>query len=98
MTTEIRAKMFEPIPQEVDALAASVIDAAFQVHKALGPGLLESVYETCLSQELKQRGIPFNPDNPSERGMMARRFTNRFAHVRQAHSPLTPMTPFSFSS
>lgn len=60
MTTEIRAKMFEPIPQEVDALAASVVDAAFQVHKALGPGLLESVYETCLSQELKQRGIPFN--------------------------------------
>lgn len=59
MTTEIRARVFEPISHEVDALAASVVDAAFRVHKALGPGLLESVYETCLCHELKQRGIPF---------------------------------------
>lgn len=36
-----------------------VVDAAFQVHKARGPGLLESVYETCLEYEFQQRGIRF---------------------------------------
>lgn len=59
MTSEIRIRVFDRIPADVEALAASVVDAAFQVHKALGPGLLESVYETCLCYELKQRGIPF---------------------------------------
>src|SRR5262249_2257866 len=35
-----------------------VVDAAFKVHTALGPGLLESVYEACLVHELRKRGIP----------------------------------------
>jgi GxxExxY protein len=35
------------------------MDAAFKVHKTLGPGLLESVYETCLCHELNRRGISF---------------------------------------
>ena len=34
-----------------------VLDAAFQVHKELGPGLLESTYEACLSYEATQRGL-----------------------------------------
>jgi GxxExxY protein len=34
----------------------SIVDAAFKVHRALGPGLLESVYETCLVHELTKRG------------------------------------------
>lgn len=33
------------------------MDAAFQIHTALGPGLLESVYEQCLAYELHERGI-----------------------------------------
>ena len=36
-----------------------VIGLAIEVHKKLGPGLLESVYETCLAFELKRAGIPF---------------------------------------
>lgn len=44
---------------ELDKLAHQVVDAAFQVHKALGPGLLESAYETCLSHELGKRGVAF---------------------------------------
>jgi GxxExxY protein len=36
-----------------------VVDAAFAVHKELGPGLLESVYEACLCRELSLRNIPF---------------------------------------
>jgi len=45
------------IAPEVEALAEAVIDAAFKVHKTLGPGLLESVYQTCLSYELSMRKI-----------------------------------------
>ncbi len=48
---------FEPVPKDLDAIATKVVDAAFQVHKALGPGLLESVYQTCLCHELKKRGL-----------------------------------------
>jgi GxxExxY protein len=50
---------FEPIPQAVDRVATIVVDAAFAVHKNLGPGLLESVYETSLCHELKKRGLEF---------------------------------------
>lgn len=47
------------ISPELESLAEKVVDAAFQVHKTLGPGLLESVYETCLCYELTQRNIPY---------------------------------------
>ncbi|MDT4956158.1 MAG: hypothetical protein QOJ02_4296 [Acidobacteriota bacterium] len=51
-------KTFEPIPPEVEQVAKVTIDAAFKVHKSLGPGLLESVYEACLTHELRRRRIP----------------------------------------
>ena len=38
-------------------LTNKIIGAAIDIHKELGPGLLESVYETCLVEELKLRGI-----------------------------------------
>lgn len=44
---------------EHEALTGSIIGAAMEVHKQLGPGLLESVYETCLCRELELRNIPF---------------------------------------
>ncbi|MGH7779399.1 MAG: GxxExxY protein [Candidatus Binataceae bacterium] len=50
---------FDPIPETVDRIAGEIVDAAFAVHTALGPGLLESVYETCLCQELAQRAIKY---------------------------------------
>lgn len=34
-----------------------MVDAAYRVHSALGPGLLESVYEVCLAHEIRQRGL-----------------------------------------
>ena len=46
-----------PVPQGTDTLASQVVDAAFAVHKALGPGLLESIYEACLAHEIRKRGL-----------------------------------------
>ena len=40
-----------------NAIGTIVIEAAIQVHRALGPGLLESVYEVILAHELQQRGL-----------------------------------------
>ena len=50
---------FEPIPVETEFAAKTLIDAAFSVHRELGPGLLESVYEACLCHELSLRGVAF---------------------------------------
>jgi GxxExxY protein len=43
----------------LDDLATRVLDAAFEVHRALGPGLLENAYEMALCHELTLRGIRF---------------------------------------
>ena len=45
--------------EERDAITGGVIGAAIEVHRVLGPGLLESVYQTCLERELKLREIEF---------------------------------------
>src|SRR5882672_4442997 len=45
------------ISSRTDEIAKVVVDAAYAVHKALGPGLLESVYEICLAHELVKRGL-----------------------------------------
>src|SRR6266550_7115461 len=48
---------FEPISARDEEIATAIVNAAFLVHKALGPGLLESVYEICLAHELRKRGL-----------------------------------------
>jgi len=48
---------YERLPPEIDRVAREIVDAAVEVHRALGPGLLESVYEACLEHELKSRGM-----------------------------------------
>ena len=44
---------------EFDKLSNRVIGCALEVHKHLGPGLLESTYEQCFAHELRTAGIPF---------------------------------------
>ena len=41
-----------------DELTEQIIDAAIEVHRILGPGLLESIYEEALCMELKMRDVP----------------------------------------
>jgi len=45
------------VPDDVELLGKVVVDSAFAVHQELGPGLLESAYEACLSHELRLRGV-----------------------------------------
>lgn len=42
---------------ELNALSGAILDACILVHKKMGPGLLESICELCLMEELKRRGI-----------------------------------------
>jgi GxxExxY protein len=45
-------------------LTHAIIGAAIEVHRSLGPGLLEAVYEECLARELTLRNIPFARQKP----------------------------------
>lgn len=47
--------------EEKDPLTGAVIAAAIEVHREMGPGLLESVYQACLEEEFKFRGLDFSP-------------------------------------
>jgi GxxExxY protein len=53
-----------PQSRQVNQLTQEIIGAGIAVHRALGPGLLESAYQRCLSQELLLRGIPFEREVP----------------------------------
>jgi GxxExxY protein len=57
LTTEV-TESTEPI-KNANELTEIVIGCAIEVHRALGPGLLESAYEICLCRKLSLRGIPF---------------------------------------
>jgi len=50
--------------KDEDALSHEIIGAAIEVHRHLGPGLLESAYEECLAYEFAQCGLPFERQKP----------------------------------
>ncbi len=50
---------FSPLTQREQWLANQIINIAISIHKTIGPGLLESIYEKCLCYELGKRDIPF---------------------------------------
>jgi GxxExxY protein len=49
--------MFDKISEREDRIGRRIVNAAFKVHKELGPGLLEKIYEVCLAHELKKEGL-----------------------------------------
>ena len=48
---------FKLLSKKEESIAEKIVDAAFTVHKVLGPGLLERVYEVCFCHELSKRGL-----------------------------------------
>jgi GxxExxY protein len=54
-----KKKHFEPIPKELDEIGKMIVDCAYTVHRNLGPGLLEKVYEICFCYELAKRGLTY---------------------------------------
>lgn len=50
---------FQKTSEREELVAKKIVDAAYTVHKALGPGLLEKVYETCFCHELGKRQLPY---------------------------------------
>ena len=49
--------VFHKLSEIEEAIAKKIVDAAYSVHKILGPGLLEKVYEVCFCHELGKRGL-----------------------------------------
>ncbi|HDY68227.1 MAG TPA: GxxExxY protein [Candidatus Scalindua sp.] len=49
---------------DINKLSSKIIGAAIEVHKALGPGLLESAYEECICHELSFQGVLFERQKP----------------------------------
>jgi GxxExxY protein len=50
--------------ERLDHITEAIIGAAIEVHRALGPGLLESAYEACLAFELAQQGLKVEQQKP----------------------------------
>jgi GxxExxY protein len=53
----MQKKIYTPVPPNAEKIGKAVLDAAFKVHTALGPGLLETVYETCTAFEARESGL-----------------------------------------
>jgi GxxExxY protein len=53
-----------PVADQDNGLTSLVIGSAIEVHRIMGPGLLESVYQLCLERELELRGAVFEPQKP----------------------------------
>jgi GxxExxY protein len=50
---------FKPITKELEIVGEKIVDSAYNVHKQLGPGLLEKIYETCFCYELNKRNLNY---------------------------------------
>lgn len=50
--------MYQGLTEREEFLGKEIVDAAYKVHKELGPGLLEKIYEACFCYELDKKEIP----------------------------------------
>jgi len=57
-TTDHKGK-FRPMSAEEERIGKIIVNSAYEVHKRLGPGLLEKVYELCFCYELEKRGLKY---------------------------------------
>jgi len=54
----------QAVRPSLDSVTGEVVDAALKLHRGLGPGLLESVYETVLARDLERRGLDVSRQKP----------------------------------
>lgn len=52
------------INMEINQITHEILDSAYKVHTALGPGLLESAYQACLVYELRKKGLNVEVEKP----------------------------------
>ncbi len=57
MVNNDNKEKYDSLPPELEELGKEIVDAAYKVHKNLGPGLLKRIYEKCLCHELSKKGI-----------------------------------------
>jgi len=62
MNNEI--KEFDKISDRQEEIAEKIVNSAYAVHNALGPGLLENVYEVCFCHELSKKGLSYKRQVP----------------------------------
>jgi GxxExxY protein len=55
--TKLSNSKFCPVSEEEERIGRAIVNAAYTVHKELGPGLLEKVYEVCVAHVLKSKGF-----------------------------------------
>jgi GxxExxY protein len=67
--------------KELDEITGAVVDAAIKIHKELGPGLLESVYEAVLARALEKRNFVVERRSRSVLNMMASFSRKDFAPI-----------------
>jgi len=58
--TKSHKNNFLPLAEELEVIGKKIVDSAYTVHKNLGPGLLEKVYEICFCHELNKRNHSFH--------------------------------------
>ena len=51
--------MYRTLPEEIESVGKEIVVIAYNIHKQLGPGLLESIYEKCFCHELGKRALFF---------------------------------------
>ena len=59
MDYKLAESNYEKLSEEYEIIGKKIVDAAYTVHKNLGPGLLEKVYEICFCHELEKRNLKF---------------------------------------
>jgi|SRR5271157_4921464 len=80
-------KAHEPLPESTERVASAIVSAAMAVRRTLGPGPLESAYETCLAQELETRGHTVVRQMVLPAGQARGRVVDALAPVREAQLP-----------
>jgi len=50
---------YQPLSRREEEIATAIVDAAYKVHSAIGPGVIEPIYEVCFCHELKKRNLSF---------------------------------------